>query len=218
VHNRANRLGTLTFRVPCFDHAELWGYLEQFRRNLNELEYGDAVCIVPEAHPGPRDAEGNQVGDSHGWHVHLAVARFVPVEVLQDCWARATSTAGFVDIRKIRPPRVKGARSSSRHSSRTTARYVAKTLGGYVTKAHDPGRGLEGADACGEHRAPPVRPLNGKRFSVAKGQVIPEVRFTVVFPAAVASELEQVCGYRLHRVWDSPEDWDKGPPLSIWQG
>jgi hypothetical protein len=101
------------------------------------------------------------------------------------------------------------------------ARYIAKTLGGYVCKDAPGLVSVEGGTGQSDllaWRSAPSRPFNGKRFSLAKGSTVPEVRFTVLWPEVAGSELEVVAGFRLFRVWDSPADWGKGPPISVWQG
>ena len=134
VHRRASRLATLTYREGVWEWSTVWADIERLRRELDAASFNDSVLAYPEGHPGPTDVNGVQVADSHGWHIHLAVAKFVPVDVLRSCWERATSNAGFVDIRKIR---VRGGRAvGGREAARVTARYVAKAISGYATKAH----------------------------------------------------------------------------------
>lgn len=219
VHRRANRLGTLTYKVAEHSYDVVWDDLEQFRRELTKAGIpSDSVLLVPEAHPGPKDANGDQCGDSHGWHVHLALARYVPVDVLRSCWEKATPNAGFVDIRKIRVP---GGSGSGPAGARVTARYVAKTLAAYVTKAETgrtagPGSG-ESQGAC-DWTPAPRRPPNRKRFSIAKGEQPPVIRFTILDPSMAWAAVREAVGFPMAVVWVSPPDWGKGPPVAVWHG
>lgn len=214
LHRRANRLGTLTYRDPEFSWDQVWSDLEEFRRELVSAGVPSAsVLLMPEPHPGPMK-DGVQVGDSHGWHVHIAVAQFIPVDVLRSCWERATPNAGFVDIRKIR---VRGGTGAA--GARVNARYIAKTLGGYISKQVHCSMGADdGGGEATQWRSAPVRPFDGKRFSLAKGQQVPEVRFTVIDPAEGWLAIREACGFALIPVWSSPDDWGKGPPITLWEG
>lgn len=110
-----NRLVTLTF-APEHQVADrhalvsvVRSFQERLRKELPDLPY----LIVSELHPG-----------GHGYHLHMAIGRYVPKERIADLWG-----LGFVDVRRIK---VKG-HSGAREASRRAAHYVAK----YIDKAMD---------------------------------------------------------------------------------
>lgn len=203
VHNGASRMATLTYRGEGqFDWRLLWADIEGFRRALLAAGYPGAVLCVPEAHPG-----------GHGWHVHCAVARYVPKAVLERCWS-----LGWVDVRKIR------AATSRHNSGRDHARLCAAYVAGYVAKlAAIPVEDAEAvAGAANEGRvAPPAltRPFNGKRYSTTRGHTVPVERAFFRTTEEAHRWLTDLCGYSLRIAWSSHEkrDW-LGPPLHCLEG
>ena len=78
--NRLNRFGTLTYAGEgCHDPLELLGHVAGFFRQLR----GGLGCVplpyawAAEWHPG-----------GHGLHVHFAVGRYVPHNLIRDVWGR----------------------------------------------------------------------------------------------------------------------------------
>lgn len=217
VQNGATRLGTLTYREANWDYDQVWRDIEALRRELREAGYEHAFAAVPEGHPGPHE-NGVQVADSHGWHVHLALAKYVPKAVLEDCWKRATANAGFVEVRKIRAKHAGNGPAGARAHARTCAGYLAE----YVTKSDDdPGMADAGGhaerDAGAAFRAAPVRPFNRKRYSLTRGHRVEVVRFVSLGRGFGIRDASRLCGYPITPVWQSPEDW-RGPPIMLLEG
>ena len=78
--NRLNRFGTLTYAGDgCHDPVELRGHVAGFFRQLRGSLGAVSMPYVwaAEWHPG-----------GHGLHVHFAVGRYVPHNVIRDVWGR----------------------------------------------------------------------------------------------------------------------------------
>jgi hypothetical protein len=155
--NRLTRLCTLTFRTPCLDRRRAMREAARCMKRLREKGFDGAYVLVPEWHPGVEvERDGQVVVESHGWHVHVAVNRFVVLDcercVTPDrrkqlaqrgrrigrsgspclccAWGR-----GFVDARAFRARqgargRGPGAREAARRCAGYVAKYVAKGLDG----------------------------------------------------------------------------------------
>jgi hypothetical protein len=180
----------------------MWADIEALRRRMADAGYPDALLIVPEVHP-----------KGHGWHVHAAVAEFVPKEILERCWG-----LGFVDIRKIR---LRNVASNLTSGARAQARACAGYIAGYVSKLSDvpTKEEAEELEGNGVSRDPvATRPFNGKRYSTPRGTSDVEVvRCTVPSRWAAFLELERL-GFDWDVVWRSPSPRDsrwRGPPTML---
>jgi hypothetical protein len=113
AHNRLNRLGTLTYRgTGCHDPRQLRRDVGAFFRALRGLLSGDPLPYVwvPEWHK-----------TDHRLHVHFAVGRFVPRQVIERAWGRC-----FVHIKLLGEL---PAGSTPRDEARVAARYLSKYVG-----------------------------------------------------------------------------------------
>ena len=177
--NRLNRLGTLTYAGSgCHDPRELRGHVAGFFRALRGELGGKPLAYL-------WTAEWHKTG--HGLHVHFAVGRYVPRQLIQRAWGR-----GFVHIKHLGDLPVG---STSLDESRQAARYLSK----YVGKAFD------------ERRAPGLH-----RYEVAQGFQPGRVRlYGRTAEQVVAGASEQRGAVPAYQ-WSSDEavDW-RGPP-ALW--
>jgi len=175
--NILNRHATLTYAPPgCEDPATLRADLAAFFRELRDgLEAGPLPYVwVPEWHPG-----------GHGFHVHVALGRYVPRSAIERAWRH-----GFFWIRLIGDLPVG---SGSRREARVVAGYLAK----YVSKSFEDDR----------------RPLGRHRYEVAQGFQPDKVLVYGVSAEDVIERASRVIGSGPERVWLSSEveGWH-GPP------
>lgn len=116
--NRLNRFGTLTYAgVGCHDALQARADVRRFFRRLRERLGVERLAYVwvPELHPG-----------GHGFHFHIAVARFIPRGVIEEAWGR-----GFVHITLIGDlPVGSGAREEARVAARYLSKYLGKGMAG----------------------------------------------------------------------------------------
>ena len=175
--NVLNRHATLTYAPPgCDDPARLRADLAAFFRELRDgLDAGPLPYVwVPEWHPG-----------GHGFHVHVALGRYVPRSAIERAWRH-----GFFWIRLIGDLPVG---SGSRREARVVAGYLAK----YVSKSFEDDR----------------RPLGRHRYEVAQGFQPDKVLVYGVSAEDVIERASRVIGSGPERVWLSSEveGWH-GPP------
>jgi hypothetical protein len=180
--NGLNRLGTLTYGPPfCRDPREVRTHVGEFFRELRSGLGGDPMpyAWVPELHK-----------DRERFHVHLAVGRYVPRNLIERAWGH-----GFVHIKLLGDLPVGSSRWDE---ARAAARYLSK----YVTKTFDdPAGSIPGLHA----------------YDVAQGfqpraERIEANSRTELLDAAV----EAMDGAEPVRFWfsDDAEDW-QGPP-ALW--
>jgi len=175
--NVLNRHATLTYRAPGReDPGLLRTDVAAFFRELRDgLEAGPLPYVwVPEWHPG-----------GHGFHVHVALGRYVPRSAIERAWGH-----GFFWIKLIGNLPVG---SGSRREARVVAGYLAK----YVSKSFEEER----------------RPLGQHRYEVAQGFQPEKILCYGVSEADVIERASSVMGAQPKRVWSSSEVevWH-GPP------
>jgi hypothetical protein len=179
VANRLNRFLTLTYEGKgCFDPLEARAHVAEFIIRLRELLGGRALAYVwvPEWHK------------THGLHLHLAFARFVPRSALIAAWGR-----GHVWIQLHGDLGVGGG---SLAEARRTAAYLSK----YISKAFDTDD----------------RILGRHRYEVAQGfQPSTERIYGTSFASMAEASCDRM-GSRPVREWrsDQEDEW-RGPP-SFW--
>ncbi len=104
--HKLDRLWTLTFRSACRERCDAVKEYQTFMKRLQRKVGAVKAIAVPELHPG-----------GHGWHVHIAIDRFLPKLTVATAWGH-----GFVDARRLK---AQGGRPAA-----TAGRYIAK----YLTK------------------------------------------------------------------------------------
>jgi hypothetical protein len=114
--NHCERLVTLTYAEAEHDPRQVAIHMSRFVQRLrNELGLrgGEvfAYAWVRELHPG-----------GHGWHVHMAVSRYINQRLLDRTWGK-----GRVDIRALG---ARNSRDGARRAAVYLAKYVGKSFGG----------------------------------------------------------------------------------------
>lgn len=112
--NRLNRLGTLTYRgLGCHDPLQLRREVAAFFRALRVLLGGEPFAYL-------WTAEWHSSG--HGLHVHFAVGRFIPRQLIEQAWPH-----GFVHIKLLGGlPVGSGAVAEARVAAGYLSKYVGK--------------------------------------------------------------------------------------------
>ncbi len=173
--NVLNRHATLTYGPPgCFDGAELRADVAGFFRSLRgQLGTRFPYVWVPEWHPG-----------GHGYHVHVALGRYVPRGAIERAWPH-----GHFWIKLVgNLPAGAGAVGEAR----VVAGYMAK----YVSKAFDDER----------------RPLGRHRYEVAQGYQPEKVLVYGCSAEDVIARASRLMGCFPSYVWLSPKEGWHGPP------
>ena len=179
--NRLNRLGTLTYGPPrCTDPKELRTHVADFFRQLRDGLGGEPLPYVwvPELHK-----------DGVNFHLHFAVGRFVPRQLITSAWGR-----GFVHIKLLGDlPVGSGPLAEARRAAGYLSKYVSKTFS-------DPSLRVPGMHRydCAQGFQPAVTRLFGRTAEDVLGQA------------------SQLVGAAPVCQWSSAdvEDW-QGPP-AIW--
>jgi hypothetical protein len=174
--NVLNRHATLTYAAACEDPAllrlDLAGFVRELRAGLRSgpLPY----VWVPEWHPG-----------GHGFHVHVALGRYVPRGAIERAWGH-----GFFWIKLIGDLPVG---SGSRREARVVAAYLAK----YVSKSFQDQR----------------RPRGRHCYEVAQGFQPEKVLVYGCSAQDVIERASRLMGAAPQRTWvsSSVEGW-RGPP------
>ena len=173
--NVLNRHATLTYGPPGrFDPGELRADVAVFFRGLRDQLGGPLPYVwVPEWHPG-----------GHGYHVHVALGRYVPRGVIERAWSH-----GHFWIKLIgNLPAGSGAVGEAR----VVAGYLAK----YVSKSLDDER----------------RPLGRHRYEVGQGFQPEKVLVYGCSAEDVIARASRLMGCRPSYVWLSPKEGWHGPP------
>jgi len=173
--NVLNRHATLTYGPPgCLDAAGLRADVAGFFRGLRDQLGGRLPYVwVPEWHPG-----------GHGYHVHVALGRYVPRGVIERAWPH-----GHFWIKLIgNLPAGAGALGEAR----VVAGYLAK----YVSKAFDDER----------------RPLGRHRYEVGQGFQPEKVLVYGRSAEDVIARASRLMGCPPSYVWLSPKEGWHGPP------
>lgn len=187
TRNRLSRLVTLTYAGEgVHDARSVAEHMKRFLARLKEalgMKPGESLPFmwVRELHPG-----------GHGFHVHMAIGRYVHHETLKRVWGH-----GIVDVRKIR---MTGAGAGGKEAARRAASYLAK----YVAKTWT---------------SEPSLPKGSRRYSVAQGfqpscQAMPWASLHEALGWAASWN-----GGELPRVTFSSDDYGpswEGPPLRVW--
>jgi hypothetical protein len=178
-----NRLGTLTYGEPfCTDPLQVRAHMGAFFRALREALGGDAFPYVwvPELHKtGGR------------FHVHFAVAQFVPRGLIADVWGH-----GYIGIKLLGDLPVGAGRLGE---ARLAARYLSKYVGkAFAEEAHN------------------KRPFGRHRYEVAQGFQPTVERIWGRTAAEVLDEAAERVGGPPTRFWNSDQEpvW-KGAP-AVW--
>jgi hypothetical protein len=122
------RMWTLTYAEACHDRARLVADLEGFAREFKERFPGVVWLAVPELHPGTEETP------SHGWHVHLAVSKWIPFRLVNECWPH-----GHTETPKGSDGKPLAGKIDATVTAQYLCKYVAKSLG-------------EGREYLGQHR------------------------------------------------------------------
>jgi hypothetical protein len=173
--NVLNRHATLTYGPPGrFDPAGLRADVAVFFRGLRDQLGGPLPYVwVPEWHPG-----------GHGYHVHVALGRYVPRGVIGRAWPH-----GHFWIKLIgNLPTTAGALGEAR----VVAGYLAK----YVSKSLDDER----------------RPLGRHRYEVGQGFQPEKVLVYGSSAEDVIARASRLMGCPPSYVWLSPKEGWHGPP------
>ena len=173
--NLLNRHATLTYRPPgCFDPAQLRADVAAFFRGLRgQLGKRFPYVWVPEFHPG-----------GHGYHVHVALGRYVSRGVIERAWPH-----GHFWIKLVgNLPAGAGAVGEAR----IVAGYMAK----YVSKTFDDER----------------RPLGRHRYEVGQGYQPEKVLVYGCSVEDVIARASLLMGCLPSYVWLSPKEGWHGPP------
>lgn len=179
--NGLNRFGTLTYGPPrSTDPAEVRAHVGLFFRALRAGLGGRPLPYVwvPELHK-----------DGVHFHIHFAVARFVPRHLIVASWGR-----GIVDIRLMGDlPVGSGVLTESRKAARYLSKYVAKSFTDAATRAP------------GMHR-----------YDLAQGFAPHKSVLRGRSPDDVLGQASDILGMRPALRWssDEVEEW-QGPP-AIW--
>jgi hypothetical protein len=116
--NNVTVLWTLTYRGDgCHDRERALRDFAHFWRRMRETFGRMPMVRVPELHPA-----------GHGYHVHFAVNRFLPISEVKRLWPHGDQ----VDV-SFRKRRHRGRHGSSPRGT-TLAGYVSKSIAGYVSK------------------------------------------------------------------------------------
>ncbi len=105
--NRLRRHAVLTYAEATFDLAQVRRDLLELFRKLNQLQGAGAAVAVAEPHP-----------EGHGWHIHVALPRYLHRGTLAALWGH-----GHVSISLHR-----AADDTPAQLSGYLAKYLAKTL------------------------------------------------------------------------------------------
>jgi hypothetical protein len=192
VQNQLDRLVTLTYADRQLDPLEVVEDCERFFRRLRRfmgLAPGESFpyVAVRELHPG-----------GHGYHVHIAVGRFIPQPLLERAWGH-----GFADIRKIRVR--SGVPGCPPLGKRERARRVAGYLQKYLGKTFEGEAGMDVPSGC--HRYQSARGFQARRVQCLR----------VGLWAAWAAAAAEFGGELPAVVFSSDEYGDRwpGPPMRV---
>jgi hypothetical protein len=155
------------------DWDRLQADIAAFRRRVRAEYPGVRLLTAPELHK-----------TGHGWHVHVAVDRFIPQARLADLWGH-----GYVWI-----DRHGDSPKAGREAGKVIGRYLAK----YLSKSMD-------NDA---------RPRGGHAYEVSQGSQPRALWITGYGESAVRAAVDALMGGEPRYSWtsDSREDW-KGPAM-----
>lgn len=182
VKNKLDRLWTLTYAgAGEWDEDRVARDVARMVKALRAL-LGDrpfAYAWTRELHP-----------DGHGYHVHMALGKFVHVSVVERAWQYENARSGFVFAVRIRTRA--GGRNAARQAARYLSKYVAKEAERQVSRGKS-------------------------RYQVAQGFKVRQVE-ALAFDLAEARHIAKtVVGEDISWQWASVEveDW-RGPPCVLW--